>query len=64
MGFSPQLLSKTKTLLNFAAEGIIPENPIKIEGRGLEPFAEETITNFEQPDCGYASSKSHSTNLD
>ena len=32
MGFSPQLLSKTKTLLNFAVkEGIIPENPIKIE---------------------------------
>jgi len=32
MGFSPQLLSKTKTLLNFAVkEGIIPENPIQIE---------------------------------
>ena len=32
MGFSPQLLSKTKTLLNYAVkEGIIPENPIKIE---------------------------------
>jgi len=30
--FSSQLLSKTKTLLNFAVkEGIIPENPIKIE---------------------------------
>ena len=24
---------------------------IKRVGRGLEPFAEETITNFEQPDC-------------
>ena len=30
--FSPQLLSKTKTLFNFAVkEGIIPENPIKID---------------------------------
>ena len=32
MGFSPQLLSKIKTLFNFAVkEGIIPENPIKID---------------------------------
>jgi integrase len=32
MGFSPQLLSKIKTLFNYAVkEGIIPENPIKIE---------------------------------
>jgi len=31
-GFSPQLLSKTKTLFNFAVkEGFIPENPIKID---------------------------------
>jgi integrase len=30
--FSPQLLSKTKTLFNFAVkEGLIPQNPIKIE---------------------------------
>lgn len=31
-GFSPQLLSKTKTLFNYAVkEGLIPENPIKID---------------------------------
>lgn len=47
-GFSPQLLSKTKTLLNFAVkEGIIPENPIKIDAPKKKTTPPKVFTDTE-----------------